>query len=460
MGAKSFGRGLAWLILAALLAGNLVVGARLYSQSPAANDRDNAYEKMALFTKVIEQIREHYVDADKTSYQDLIYGAMRGMLQSLDEHSSFLDPEMYTDMKDDTAGEFGGLGIVISLKDGVLTIVAPMEDTPGFRAGLLPGDKILEIDGQGTDGLSLSDAVKKLRGEPGTKVTIKILRPKTQDIKTVELTRAKINVPSVKDAKILEDGIGYVRIVQFNEPTSKALQEAIDKLEKEGLRALVIDLRNNPGGLLTSAIEVSEKFLKRGSLVVYTQGRNAKPQQTFRAKGRYHYLDFPMVILVNGGSASASEIVAGALQDHKRAILIGEKTFGKGSVQSVLPLDDGSAIRLTTAKYYTPSKRVIHEHGIEPDIVVPMAPEDWHKLLAQRSRVDKLEMNDGNDDAAGDDEEDGEGGENGNGSGGGDVVDIQLNRAVDVLKGVMIFETQNHTQMMARFGSPETDRTP
>ncbi|MFH0954326.1 MAG: S41 family peptidase [Verrucomicrobiota bacterium] len=444
MSVRSLGRGFGWLVVAALLAGNLVVGARLYSQAPGSNDTDTAYEKMALFTKVLEQVREHYVDQDKTSYKDLIYGAMRGMLQSLDPHSQFLDPEMYNDMKDDTAGEFGGLGIVISIKDGVLTIVAPMEDTPGYRAGLLAGDKIIEIDGQSTDGLSLPEAVKKLRGLPGTKVAIKILRPKTHDIKDIELIRARINVPSVKDAKMLEEGIGYLRIIQFNEPTAKALQESLDKLAQENLRGLIVDLRNNPGGLLTSAIEVSEKFLKRGDLVVYTQGRNEKPQQTFRAKGRHHYLDFPMVILVNGGSASASEIVAGALQDHQRAILVGEKTFGKGSVQSVLPLDDGSAIRLTTAKYYTPSKRVINEHGIAPDIVVPMSPDDWRKLLIKRSRVENAELEAGEEDVS-------------------SVVDIQLQRAVDVLKGLMIFEAQSTPSMMASSATaagaaPATDR--
>ncbi len=437
MSVTSLGRNLGWLVLAALLAGNLVIGSRLYSQEPSVGDRDLAYEKMALFTKVIEQIREHYVDEDKTSYKDLIYGALRGMLQSLDAHSQFMDPEMYNDMKDDTAGEFGGLGIVISIKDGILTIIAPMEDTPGFRAGLLPGDKIIEIDGKTTEGLSLSEAVKKLRGQVGTKVTIKILRPKTQEVKTIELVRAKINVPSVKDAEILEDGIGYIRVIQFNEPTAKALQEAVEKLQGEGLKALVMDLRNNPGGLLTSAIEVSEKFLKRGDVIVSTQGRNVKQQQTFRAKGRSHYLAFPMVILVNGGSASASEIVAGALQDHQRAIVVGEKTFGKGSVQSVLPLDDGAAIRLTTAKYYTPKKRVIHENGIEPDIVVPMAPEDWHKLMVKRARPENAEPEP--------DEEETE-----------DVVDIQLQRALDVLKGVMIFETQNDLQMMACSAAAES----
>ena len=434
MSVRFLGRSLGWVILVLLLAGNLMVGAKLYSQESPDTDRDTAYETISLFTKVVEQIRENYVDQDKTKYKDLIYGALNGMLQSLDPHSQFMDPEMYSDMKDDTTGHFGGLGIVISIKDGVLTIVAPMEDTPGFKAGLMSGDKIIEIDGKSTEGVSLQEAVKKLRGDPGTKVTIKILRPKNRDIKDVELVRAVINVPSVKDAKILEDGIGYVRIVQFNEPTANALQESLDKLAGEGMHALILDLRNNPGGLLTSAVEVSQKFLRRGDLIVYTLGRNEKQQQVFRAKGRYRFDDFPMVVLVNGGSASASEIVAGALQDHKRAMLVGEKTFGKGSVQSVLPLDDGAAIRLTTAKYYTPSKRVIHEKGIEPDIVVPMNPDDWRKLLIKRSRPENAEPEEGEEDVSG-------------------VVDVQLERAIDVLKGVMIFEAQNNTPLMA-FQSP------
>lgn len=424
MSIRWIGRGVAWIAFALLLAGNLVVGARLYSQEAPVEERELAYEKIALFTKVVEQIREHYVDIDKTDYKDLIYGALQGMLQGLDTHSQFLDPEMYTDMKDDTAGHFGGLGIVISIKDGVLTIVAPMEDTPGYRAGLLAGDKIIEIDSETTEGVSLPEAVKKLRGEPGTDVNIKILRPKTHEIKDVDITRAIISVPSVKGAKILEDHIGYLRITQFNEPTGRALEEDLEKLMDQGMVALVLDLRNNPGGLLSSAVEVSQKFLNRSDLIVYTQGRDEKQRQTFRARGRVRFTGFPMAILVNQGSASASEIVAGALQDQQRAILVGEKTFGKGSVQSVLPLDDGSAIRLTTAKYYTPSKRVIHDHGIEPDIVVPIAPDDWRKLQIKRSRPEGAELQEGEEDVD-------------------DVVDIQLERAIDVLKGIMIFEAQD-----------------
>ena len=428
MSIRMLGRSLGWFLLAALLTGNLVVGARLYSQEVQVNEKDQAYENIELFTRVLEQIRANYVDRDKTGYKDLVYGALQGMLQSLDPHSQFMDPDMYEDMKDDTAGQFGGLGIVISVKDGVITIVAPMEDTPGFRAGLLSGDKIIEIDGLSTEGLALTEAVKKLRGEPGTKVTLKVLRAKTQDVKTVEIERAEIQVQSVKDTKILEDGIGYIRVTQFNEPTGKDLQKALDQLKGEGMEGLILDLRNNPGGLLSSAIEVSQKFLKKRDEVVSTVGRDPSQKQTFRARGSERILNIPMVILVNGGSASASEIVAGALQDHRRAVLVGEKTFGKGSVQSVLPMEGGTALRLTTAKYYTPSMKVIHDKGIEPDIVVPMAPEDWRKIMMQRSRPENADV-----EALGEEELEIEDGE---------VTDVQLRRAIDVLKGIMTFRVQ------------------
>ena len=423
MSLRVLGRSIGWLVVGLLLVGNLVMGARLNSEVVPKDDREDAYTRMTLFTRVLEQIRKNYVDEDKTEYEELIYSALRGMLEGLDTHSQFLDPEMYEDMRDDTAGHFGGLGIVISLKDGILTIIAPMEDTPGFRAGLMAGDKIIEIDGDSTEGVALTEAVKKLRGEPGTAVELKILRARTHEIKDVSITRAIISVSSVKDAHIVEDGIGYVRVTQFNEPTAKTLERDINGLLDKGMTALILDLRNNPGGLLTSAVEVSQKFLKRSEMIVYTQGRDEKQKQTFRARGRVRYTEFPMAILVNQGSASASEIVAGALQDQRRAILVGEKTFGKGSVQSVLPLDDGSAIRLTTAKYYTPSKKVIHERGIEPDIVVPVSPEDWRKLLIKRTRPEGALPEEGEEDL-------------------GDVVDVQLERAIDVLKGIMIFESK------------------
>ena len=419
---KKFGRSVGWVLLAAALAVNLGVAVRLHArETTKSSDREMAYEKMALFTKVLEEVRELYVDSNKVAYTNLIYGALRGMLQSLDPHSQFMDPETYQDMKDDTNGQFGGLGVVIGMKDGLPTVIAPMEDTPGFKAGILPGDKVIEVEGKTTEGLALDEVVKKMRGPPGTKVTIRILRPKTQVIRMLEIVRAEINVPSVKDAQMLENNIGYVRILTFSEHTADDLQKKLDDLNKQGLRALVLDLRNNPGGLLTAAVEVSQKFLRKGDLVVATEGRAAKQQLVEKAGGHVHYLDPPIAILVNGGSASASEIVAGALQDQHRAFLVGEKTFGKGSVQSVIPLDDGSALRLTTAKYYTPSHRLIHEHGIEPDIVVPMSPEDWHKLWLQRQRPKNAPPPTDDDELA------------------QPVVDVQLERAVDALKGIMAY---------------------
>ena len=397
---------------------------RLYSKEvDTTSNRDDAYQNIALFTRALEQIRNNYVDKDKVSYELLIRGAMRGMMDSLDDHSQFLDKDMYDDMQEDTKGQFGGLGIVISMKDNGLSIISPMEDTPGFRAGLMPDDRILEIDGASTDGITLPEAVKKLRGEPGTQVSLKVLRPKTQEVKIYDLERAEIKVPSVKDTRMMEEGIGYIRITQFNEPTAMALQKDIDLLREQGMRALVLDLRNNPGGLLRSAIDVSQKFLRSREVIVSTQGRGEGDEQVFRAGGRERLLDVPMVVLVNGGSASASEIVAGALQDHHRAVLVGEKTFGKGSVQSVLPMEEGSALRLTTAKYYTPSDRMIHELGIEPDIVVPMSPDDWRSLMEQRARAENPSaftepMTN-------------------------IVTDVQLDRAVSVLRGIMIYQSRS-----------------
>lgn len=426
MAVQVFKRTVGWLLMITILVLNLVVGARLQAQTSSAEKVDESpYSRISQLTRVMEQIRENYVDPSKTSYKDLVYGALRGMLSSLDEYSQFLDPEMYAEMKDDTAGEYGGLGLVITLRDGVLTIVSPMEDTPGFHAGLQPGDRILEIDGRPTDGWALTEAVKQLRGKVGTQVRLKVLRPATNEFKEMTLTRAKISVASVKDESIVADGIGYVRITEFKEPTADALQKALDSLLGQNINALIIDVRNNPGGLLTSAIAVAEKFLKRGDVIVSTEGRDRRTQQVYKSRGRRHYTEFPMVVLINGGSASAAEIFAGALQDHKRAIVIGEKSFGKGSVQSVLPLDDGSAIRLTTAWYYTPNRRLIHGRGIEPDIVVPMSPEEWQAVLQQRSRAELRQEPDA------------------------PIVrpprDIQLERAIDVLKGIRLFHAQCDT---------------
>ncbi len=408
-----------------LLTWNLVVGARTASQNAKTRDTvDDAYSNIRILAEVLVQIRQNYVDENKTGYKQLVYGALHGMLQSLDPHSQFMEPEVFKEMMDDTAGEFGGLGIVIGIRDNVLTVISPMEGTPAFKAGILSGDKIVAINGESTENLNLQEAVKRMRGEPGTKVKIRIFRPKTHELKELELERAIIKVDSVKDVKILEDGIGYIRITQFNEPAAPDLAKALEKLTGEGMKALILDLRNNPGGLLSSAVGVAQQFLRAGDKIVSVKGRSTFRTQTeYASKGKKHYIDFPMVVLVNEGSASASEIVAGALQDNHRAVIVGEKTFGKASVQSVLPIGDGSAIRLTTAKYYTPNDRMIHEKGIEPDVLIPMSAEQWYKIQLKKAREEVGEKTDA--DAEKPEE---------------NISDIQLERAIDMLKGVMIFQ--------------------
>ncbi len=416
-------------LIGLLLGLNLMVAARIYSEASAKPDKENPYAQLELLTRVMELIRKDYVDTEKLSYRDLTYSALKGMVGSLDPHSQFMEPEVYQDMKEDTEGKFGGLGIVISMsKEGFLTVVAPMEDTPGARAGLLPGDRIIRIEGKVTDKMSLQEAVRQLRGEPGTKVKITVFRQKAKDpgerIKDYVIERAEIKVESVKDAKMLGDGIGYIRITQFNEPTADEFEKALVKLEEQGMSALVIDLRNNPGGLLESARKIASKFVPAGQLIVSTEGRDPTQKIVYRSERGKKRLDYPIVVLVNNGSASGSEIVAGALKDLKRAVLVGERTFGKGSVQSILPLPDGAALRLTTAKYYTPSHQVIHEQGVEPNILVPMSEDDERKLMLQRARANLPPE----DDATVEKEE--------------PVVDVQLERAVDVLKGVKLFAQQ------------------
>jgi len=417
---------IAVMMAVGLLGLNLVLAARIYSQTATKAEKDNPYAQLELFTKVLEIIRKDYVDPDRVGYKELTYGALRGMLSSLDPHSQFMEPEGYKEMQDDTKGKFGGIGIQIAMsRDGFVTVVAPIENTPSARAGILPGDRIIKIEGKPTDKMGLSEVVRQLRGDPGTKVTFTVFRAKAKNpadrVKDYTLERAIIPVESVKDAKILEDGIGYVRITQFNEPTAEEFEKALEKLESQGMDALILDLRNNPGGLLESARKVASKFIPGGELIVSTEGRDPANKIVYRAD-RGKKRDIPLVLLVNNGSASGSEIVAGALQDLKRAVLVGETTFGKGSVQSVLPLPDGSAIRLTTAKYYTPSHKVIHERGITPDIIVPVSAEDEAKLIAQRARAGLPP------------DESGEKVE--------PISDVQLDRAVDVLKGVKLFALQ------------------
>jgi carboxyl-terminal processing protease len=416
-------------VVTALVISNIVLlGLRVQTLSAANTEKDSAYKNIEILTSVMEIIRKDYVDGEKLSYQDLTYGAMKGMLNGLDPHSQFMDPTSFDEMKQETDGQFGGIGVVIGVKDGVITIISPMEDTPGFKAGLLPGDKIIRIEGKSTEKMALPDAVKQLRGPPDSKVNLTILRSKNREVKDVSITRANIKVPSVKDTKMMDDNIGYIRVVQFNGPTSEEFEKALQKLEKEGMKALVVDLRNNPGGLLESAVDVAGKFLPRGELVVFTEGRNPTVKNLYRVRESKTHPAYPIAVLINEGSASGSEIVAGALQDTKRAIVVGETSFGKGSVQSILPLRDGSAIRLTTAKYYTPSKKVIHEHGITPDILVPMSEEDWSQVVAQRTPIPESE-----------DDKDKEKSKESVEEKKAPIRDTQLDRAVDLLKGITTY---------------------
>jgi carboxyl-terminal processing protease len=359
----------AFVIGSLLLVLTLSLGGTVASKS---TDSGATYEQLRLFTEVLSIIQNQYVD--EVPPKELIYGAIKGTLRGLDPHSSFLDPESYREMQVETSGSFGGLGIEITLRDDVLTVVTPIEGTPAYRAGLQPGDRIVKIDGLVTKDMQLADAVKKMRGRPATKVVITVVREGWTEPKDFEITREQIRVQSVRTHD-LGNGVAYVRLRQFQEQTAHDVETALDKFSKNGMKALVLDLRNNPGGLLTSAVEVSEKFLDDGKLVVYTEGRVRNQNMRFSAHAKKPLSTVPMVILVNQGSASASEIVAGALQDYNRATLVGTQTFGKGSVQTIIPLSDGSGLRLTTAKYFTPKGRSIHGKGITPDVVVELPKE-------------------------------------------------------------------------------------
>jgi carboxyl-terminal processing protease len=329
-------------------------------------------DELRTFTEVFSRIKADYVEPVED--KKLLRDAIQGMLAGLDPHSSFLDPEGFKELRVGTEGEFGGLGIEVTMEDGFVKVVSPIEDTPAARAGLKTGDLIIRLDHKAVKGMSLSDAVKQMRGKPGSEIVLTVVREGQSKPLTFTLKRAVIKVQSVKH-RMLEDGFGYVRVTQFQANTGDGLKDALTKLKlqnKNNLRGLVLDLRNNPGGVLNSAVAVSDAFLSSG-LIVYTEGRVADAELKFSATPADLINGAPMVVLVNGGSASASEIVAGALQDHKRAVIMGTKTFGKGSVQTILPMSGGSALKITTARYYTPSGRSIQATGILPDVVTEEA---------------------------------------------------------------------------------------
>ncbi len=425
------------------LALNLFFGAQLYLQSAEADPKNDIYRQLRLFSLVLERVRQDYVDGADLSYQDLIYGALRGMLSTLDPHSEFLEPKRYDGLKEDTEGRFGGVGIQVGLRGGVLTVIAPIDDTPAARAGILSGDRIVKINGRNARDLNQNEAIQQLRGEPGTEVTITIERPSTGTERDITLKREKIRVDTVRDIHgqgeypLGPDKIGYVRMSQFGESTQKELSAALKALESKGMTGLVLDVRDNPGGLLDQAAMVCEKFVPARTPIVSTQGRDPGERREYRATSRDKHLEVPLVVLVNGGSASASEIVAGCLQDLKRAVIVGEQTFGKGSVQSVIPLTDGSALRLTTAKYYTPSQKVIHEQGITPDIIVPMTAEETQAAFNRRQAgyIETLELEAREAALA--------------------AQDPQLDRAMELLKGITLFTArQNGAAKAPEAGKP------
>ncbi len=394
----------------------LGISSTLYSEDKTPYKE--LYEKLDILTDALTIIEKSYVD--EVNFKNLIYGALKGTLRSLDAHSQFLEPDEYKDMLVETEGEFGGGGIEITIMDKYLTVVTPLDGTPAAKAGILPGDRILKIDGVAMEENTLNKAIDKLRGHPGTKITLTIMHngKSKKDLIDVVLTRELIKIDSIKDAKIIAGDIGYVRVTQFQDNTTEDMDKALHALQSKGMKNLLLDLRNNPGGLLQEAIDMADRFLGDGKMIVYTKGR--MPEQTVDFKGRTGAAMYkmPMVVLINDGSASGAEIVAGALQDWKRAVLLGTKSFGKGSVQSILPLKDGSALKLTTAKYFTPSGRSIHLKGIEPDIRVEVPEQDEMRLML--TKVEKL-------DETGSKLVKPE-----------EIQDVQLDRAVDLLKGIDI----------------------
>jgi carboxyl-terminal processing protease len=447
---RKFGKYFGMALALAVFVAGFVVGDLTTSRNAA--QATVAYSKLKLFGDVLSVVQNSYVE--EVSSDNLIKGAITGMIHTLDPHSSYLTPEMLKQVEVETKGTFGGLGIEIGMKDGFLTVIAPIEDTPAARAGLQAGDRIVRIENESTKNMNVMDAVKRLRGEPGTKVTIAVVRESSTDAKVYTITRDIIKVKSVR-SKYLGDGIGYIRLAQFQQDSHAEVERAIQGFlkEKDGLKGLVLDLRNNPGGLLDQAVKIADEFIDSG-LIVYTDGRVEAQKTKYAAHKDGTYTGFPIVVLVNAGSASASEIVAGALQDHGRAIILGQRTFGKASVQTILPLDDGSALRLTTARYYTPNGRSIQAKGIEPDILVTdgrEAPEGHpgairEKDIERHLRGEEEEPpaaapalpREKKNDLKGSRKEAPEGPE----ARKEDAKDPQLDRAVELLKGWEIFKSR------------------
>lgn len=426
----------------------ILVGAGIALDMTVLADRDqpNAdltplpLDELRTFTEVFSRIKSDYVEPvdDKQLLQDSI----QGMLSGLDPHSSYLDADNFRDVRIETEGKFGGLGIEVTMENGFVKVIAPIEDTPAARAGLKTGDLIIRLDEKAVKGMTLTDAVRVMRGKPGTDIALTVVREGSPKPLKFTVTRAIIKIQSVKH-RLLEPGYGYLRITQFQAATAKNLMSGMKRLEidnKAPLKGLVLDLRNNPGGVLNGAVAVSDAFLDEG-LIVYTEGRVSDSKLKFSATPGDVMHDAPIVVLVNGGSASASEIVAGALQDHRRAVIMGTQTFGKGSVQTILPVSSGGALKLTTARYYTPKGRSIQAAGIEPDIVTEEAKVT---LSETRDRLREADLTRHLDGEAEPPEKNNKPGDKKTATGGkSEGEDYQLQEALNLLKGIAIFKAQH-----------------
>lgn len=430
--------------IAAFFGFAIAIAINAMAERPAETSGDIPLEQLRTYSDVLDRVRSDYVD--DISEGELIENSIRGMISELDPHSGYLDDEEFKSLRESTSGEFGGLGIQVGMKDGVLTVIAPIDDTPAKRAGLEAGDKIIRIDGELTQDMDLEEAVKRMRGKPDTDIELTIAREGEKKPLEFTITRAIIKTESVKH-ELLEPGMGYIRVSQFQSRTVEQMHDALDALveenEDEALKGLVLDLRNNPGGVLDGSVEMVDAFLEQGQ-IVYTKGRVADAKMSFEASSGDRLDGAPMVVLVNGGSASASEIVAGALQDSGRALVIGEKTFGKGSVQSIMPLSNGGALRLTTARYYTPSGRSIQAEGIKPDVTVhQLKVSDIEEVFSISEASLAGHLTNGDSDMmdavtqakSGEDDEDRE-----------PLVirDYQLYEALNMLKGMVIVSKNTH----------------
>jgi len=419
--------GLSSALIVLTLAASQAIG---FGAKRASLSEDEAlYRESDLFADAMKIVRSDYVEEPEP--KRLIYGALKGMLATLDPYSQFMDPDSYNELKIDTGGEFGGLGIEVTIKEDLLTVIAPIDDTPAFHAGILAGDRIVKIDGDLTRGITLMDAVKQLRGKPNTTVKLTILREGETALKELTLTRTIIKIQSIREATLLEEHIGYIRLSDFREHTTDDLESNLKRLLKDEINGLILDLRNNPGGLLDVSVSVSELFLLRQQLIVSTKGRLRNQNQDIYSRADGLAKDVPLVVLINEGSASASEIVAGAMQDHHRGIVMGTKSHGKASVQTIFPLKDGSALRLTTSKYFTPKGRSIHGQGIIPDVEVPLErPKEEEGKANKESSEDIFERLESKEEEPSEPH----------------VVkkplDNQLARAVDLLKGIQVYRAR------------------